>query len=131
MANFRWDPDFELGVAAMDQEHKCLIRMMDDLHAAHARGASAPVLGAKLQALGSYTVSHFKHEERYMESVSFPQLRTHKLIHKNLLEQFGQHAERFKKTGALDKKFFDFLWNWLSAHIKGIDRKYSPRAKAA
>lgn len=122
---FQWDPtEFTVHVGAMDREHETLIGIMNRLHERHAAGASRAELTALVRELGNYTVKHFTNEEAHMASVGFPGLRTHQLIHKELLEKFQGHARAFEASGQLTEDFFGFLRRWLKAHIKGIDRQY-------
>ncbi len=110
----------------MDDEHKVLIKKMNDLHKAWLEKAPPDHLGRLLEDLGAYTVKHFKDEEAYMEKTKYEGLATHKIIHQSLLKEFQQYAEEFKQTKALREYFFNFLKVWLSSHIRGIDMKYSP-----
>ena len=71
-----------------------------------------------------FTTQHFDNEERYLESIGFPLLAGHKLIHADLLAKFGEHTAEFQRTGELSGRFFDFLRDWVAAHIKGVDVVY-------
>jgi hemerythrin-like metal-binding protein len=133
MANFfDWDPKtFGLGVAAMDQEHQQLIGYMNRLHALYVEKAPRAAIGKALTDLAQFTVKHFTDEEAYMASVGFPELKTHAIMHKTLLERVGGFVADFQKTGQLTDAFFAFLKMWLKAHICGIDIKYAKHPKAA
>jgi len=97
---------------------------MNRLHERHASGADREELGQVLSDLATFTVQHFEHEEAHMAAVGFPELRTHKRVHKQLLEKFVAYQEAFEAGGELTEEFFDFLHRWLRAHIRGIDRRY-------
>ncbi|MGE0789874.1 MAG: bacteriohemerythrin [Sandaracinaceae bacterium] len=126
-----WEERFALGVPSMDGEHKELLRRMNDLYDLVGAGAPRPKVKAALEGLAEYTVDHFTHEEKHMEAIGFPGLASHKLIHAQLLERFGGHADAFARGEPLGDAFFRFLKVWLASHICGVDRKYSPKAKAA
>ena len=129
---FQWDPSvYSVSVDKMDREHEVLIEIMNRLHARYSAGAATAELSGIVQELVDYTVLHFEHEEAHMESVGYPGLGSHKLIHKDLLEKFGKHVDAFRTSGALTEDFFLFLRRWLAAHIKGIDRKYGEHGKLA
>lgn len=120
-----WDRNtLSVHVASMDQQHEHLIGLMNHLYDRHKSSAPREEVGKILKTLGDATVKHFASEEAYMDSIHYPELGKHKSIHHNLLMQLGQHVEQFKTTGVLEEDFFVFLRLWLSAHIKGIDRKY-------
>lgn len=128
MADFyKWDPAFlSVDVKEMDGEHIILIEKMNALHAAYTAKAPLDQLKHLVQDFASYTVKHFSDEEAYMDKIKFEGAATHKIIHKQLLAEVTKHVEEFQKTGALTEKFFSFLSVWLTSHIRGIDRKYSP-----
>ena len=132
MSLFEWDPnEYSVKVQAMDNEHQVLIQKMNALFDAHQRGADFAQLKHLLSDLGKYTVKHFEDEEAFMEKIGFDGLKTHKVVHKQLVEKFTNHAEEFEKTQELTDDFFNFLKFWLRSHIKGIDKKYGEVANAA
>lgn len=127
---FEWDPKkFSVSVQSMDNDHMKLIELMNKLHQLHESKAGRAEQGATLDALAAFTVRHFQGEEKYMESVKFAGLATHKIIHQNLLAKVTQFVSDFKGGKPLSDEFFTFLKVWLSAHIQGIDRQYSNAGK--
>lgn len=127
MADFYVWTKEELGldVPDMDREHQTLIAKMNALYDAIENKQPNDQVQKFVDDLAAYTTQHFADEEAYMESVQFPGLATHKIIHGQLLKQFSEHMEEYKKTQTLGKSFFNFLKVWLTGHIRGIDRKYS------
>lgn len=130
MSFFKWQPTFDVGVEEMNQEHQQLMQLMNRLYELNDKKAAKLELRLALKALGDFTVRHFSDEEKYMASIQYQGLDTHKIIHQNLLKQFGEHVDRFEKGGDhLSPQFFEFLRFWLSAHIQGVDIKYGDFAK--
>lgn len=126
---FVWDPQrLELKVTEMDNEHKKLVDMMNNLYKKNHENASKPELMRVINELADFVVVHFQHEESYLEKIRFPGLLNHKGIHQRLLSQLKQHKTDFETSSAakINEKFFDFLTLWLSAHIQHIDMQYSP-----
>lgn len=124
-----WDRSkYTVNVDAMDHEHEALVALMNKLYARHSAGATSGELERVLDELGAATVRHFASEERYLESIKYSGLATHKLIHRDLLTKFQAHSATFKRTRKLDDELFRFLRSWLTAHIQGIDRKYGAPA---
>ena len=123
---FAWEDRYDLKVDAMNGEHKILINKMNQLHASwEAQGEDVP---ERFQDLAAYAVQHFEEEEKYMESIGFPELGVHKQIHKGLLEKVTGYGEQLSEKGQLPGEFFDFLKIWLASHICGIDMKYGEHA---
>ena len=127
MPFLNWDDSLDTGVTRMNDEHKVLIDLMNHLYDLNEVGSAKPTLQKAIQSLVDYTVKHFEDEENYMESIGFSGLKTHKIIHKQLLDKVTDFQRRFSDghDTILGNEFFDFLRNWLIAHIKGIDIKYS------
>ena len=120
-----WDDRFDTGVPAMNEQHKKLIDLMNELYDAGQQKAAKPVIVAAIEALEKWTVRHFQEEEAFMESISYPDLEVHRGTHRSLLKTFLEYkAEAVGGNGVVPAKFFHFLKFWLSSHICGIDAKY-------
>lgn len=127
MALLDWKPELELGVAAMDREHRELVAAMNKIHELDREKAGRATVDAALQQLIKLTKAHFADEEKHMAAIGFPGLAVHARIHADMLRKVAAHYETFRAgSGAVAKEFFDFLVLWLGAHIMGIDRKYAP-----
>lgn len=133
MAFFEWNEKLDLGVKDMNGEHQKLIDLMNHLYDLNHANASKAEVGGAVKALADWTITHFEHEEAFMESIDYPELKTHRLIHENLLAQLKEHMEAYEagSNNQLDEKFFLFLKVWLTGHIMGIDMKYGKFANAA
>jgi hemerythrin len=126
---FDWQPRFGLGVGEMDDAHKRLIHLMNQLHEQRAAGDGKAELRRTLKALADYTRQHFAEEEAFMASIAFPGLSQHQRIHHGLLTNLAEHVARFEAgSGAVDEELFSFLKLWLTGHIRGIDRSYAEHA---
>lgn len=132
MAFMDWTASLDLGVPAMDAEHKGLVDAMNKIYELGDKGADKATIDAAIQKLAGLTTRHFADEEKHMAAVGYPDLATHAVIHKNMLEKFTVLYNDFKAgAGKVDKAFYDFLKFWLKSHIMGIDRKYADHGKPA
>ena len=109
MTVLAWDPiRFDVGVPKLNAEHQAIVGLMNAIHDRATAGAAKPELEGLFQKLASVTVGHFADEEAYMESVAFPDLKSHKVIHQRLLADFTAHKAKFDAgNGQVDKAFFD------------------------
>ena len=131
MSLMDWNERFDIGVDAMNHEHQGLLDAMNALHDADKAGVTGPEINRLVAELGRLSAEHFAHEERYMETIGYEGLKTHKIIHQDLLRKYGDFAEKIRAEGGkAEPAFFTFLKLWLSAHIMGIDMKYGPKAGA-
>jgi hemerythrin-like metal-binding protein len=121
-----WSEDFNVGVEEMNDEHKVIISLIGELFDKHENETDFDSTLKTLDELVKYTVKHFDDEEKFMESINYSEITSHKLIHKKLLADLESFGKKVTEERKLDDDFFNFLNMWLTAHIKGIDMKYSP-----
>ncbi|MFV2040030.1 MAG: bacteriohemerythrin [Acidimicrobiales bacterium] len=124
MALLEWSESLDVHVDPMNIEHVELIRLMNVAY--DVNGTGRVVVAAALSELVDFLVTHFAHEEAYMESVGFEGLETHRGIHDDLLAKMAKHVQDFRgsDSGVLPEEFFEFLKFWLVSHIQGIDAEY-------
>ncbi|MCA8977250.1 MAG: hemerythrin family protein [Planctomycetes bacterium] len=127
-----WNDKLVLGVGPMDSEHQGLVEAMNHVYELDQANAGKAAVDAALQKLAALTTKHFADEEAHMEKIGYPDLRTHQVVHKNMLQKFTELFTAFKAgSGSVDKAFYDFLKFWLKSHIMGIDRKYADHKSPA
>lgn len=130
MAFLEWDSRLDVGVDLMNDQHKALIKLMNDLHTLDQNGTPKAKKLDVARELASLAAKHFRDEERYMESIRFEGLARHKQIHAKLEEKLQQYLDEFGCAGTdFNQDFFYFLRSWLRAHIAGIDVKYGKAAR--
>ncbi len=126
---FVWKDDYYLGVDAMDDEHKILINKINLLaESINLNDKTSKILNAYRQ-LRDYTHKHFSDEERYMESIDYPQLTNHKEIHRSLLAKLASYEAKIVEPQFDPSDLMLFLNDWLIKHILGVDMKYARFAK--
>jgi len=126
MPLLEWSDAYSVNIAAIDEQHKGLVDLINQLHSAMLRRQSGEVLGAILDELGTYVERHLSYEEELLRRYDFPGLAEHEAKHRDLRERVSEfrkdHASgRMVPTTAL----IDFLRKWLSEHILGTDRLYA------
>lgn len=128
LQQFIWSDKLSLGVDVMDDEHKILIQKINNLVINLEKQTISKDKKSLLAAftdLANYTVEHFSHEEKFMETMNYPQLNSHKKIHEKLLNQVGLYGQQIQNETLDDRKLIGFLRNWLISHIMGVDMQYA------
>lgn len=121
-----WNGASQAGVQTMDHEHGRLVKQMNDLHARWIEDAPRPLVARSLQVLYDGTLAHFRHEEAHMRQHRHPGSEAHCRIHRELMQRLTRFRDTFVKEGTnLDPEFFEFLKQWLSAHILEVDASYA------
>ena len=126
----RWDSSLQLGITQIDDQHKQLVGMINDLHRAMKQRQTLAVSAGILERLISYTVMHFAVEEKLFQKYGYPEYDQHKKIHEKLVVQVKEFKTKVEQGDAtISMELMDFLKDWLANHIKGTDKKYVPFLK--
>lgn len=127
-----WDDRLSVGVKQIDDEHKHLIKLVNELHDAIRANQGKEVLGRVLDGLIAYTGSHFGHEESEMKRTNYPQASSHAAEHAALVKKVLaiQAQYRAGKVAVLGMETLAFLRDWLVRHIKGTDQALGQYLKA-
>lgn len=86
MADFTWHNFFEIGVDFIDDDHKNLLIIIQDVRNAIDANEHNKCI-TLLNKLITEARNHFKREEQYLEEVKYPELEEHKKYHNDLLER--------------------------------------------
>ena len=132
MPLINWEPRFSVGSLVLDEQHKTLIALINQLHAAMLKGAPAGEMRQVFSELVAYTESHFKAEEGLMQRGGYPRLEAHCAEHREFVRTIRESYARLlagKLTVSMD--LLRFLKSWLSGHILGTDQQYVPYLQSA
>jgi hemerythrin len=135
MVLYPWDPALETGNAAIDDQHRRLFALANDLAEAIA---TCPVtdeglceededtLANAIFGLADYCVEHFADEEALMASIGYPQLSTHRSLHEQLSGETLRHAaDYFNDEGIVPETLAPLFAEWLTSHILQHDMGFA------
>ncbi|MFC1887075.1 bacteriohemerythrin [Thermodesulfobacteriota bacterium] len=124
MALIDWSEALSVGFEEVDDDHKKLVDMINNIHNAVSQIRDKDKLADTLEDLLGYTSWHFRHEERLMQNYGYPELFNHKLKHEELAQQATELYERFLGgDDGVPAMLLPFLKDWLTDHITGTDKK--------
>ncbi len=124
-ATFQWKDSYSVKVAALDNQHKKLFDLINELHVAMSRGHGKDIVGDVLRRLIDYTVHHFSAEEMLMQNHNFPGLVAHRAEHKALTDKVLAFKKEFDAgTSYVTVQLMTFLQQWLKNHIQTVDQRY-------
>ena len=123
-----WNEKMSVGVAELDQDHKKLVTMLNQLFDAINSGHGKETLNKILDEMIAYAVTHFAHEEKFFAQTGYPETAAHKQEHEKFKRQALEVQQKCKNgaNGTLSLEVMNFLKNWLVNHIQGVDKKYGP-----
>ena len=127
MEQITWTEDFSVGVVKLDEQHKKLIKMINQLIAEPWTDTKSETVSNLLSEMTNYAQVHFTTEEELMRQYIYPQLE----------EQIAQHRAFKKKTvdfctatmlnvGIVPETMLNYLSDWLVNHILSCDMAYKP-----
>ena len=123
-----WNEKLSVGVASLDEDHKKLVALLNQLFDAIYSGHGKESLGKTLDDMIAYAKTHFNHEEMFFAQTAYPDSAAHHAEHEKFTCRVLEEREKYKKgaTGTLSLEVINFLKNWLLDHIQGTDKKYGP-----
>jgi len=134
MAFMQWSPNMSVGLSELDEDHRYLIKIINDL--ADAIGAASgkvrsDVLRQSLRGLQRYAEFHFAREEGVMRACGYAPLGRHQEEHRDFTEKMTALSKSFDDDdGAapaeINEELLDYLKDWLTHHILIVDMSYKP-----
>jgi hemerythrin len=129
---FKWSPAYSVNIKTIDNQHLELVNILNRLFVAVAKREGDKVIAGILDALISYTQTHFALEERLLRQAQYKDLEAHMEEHKKLLAQLDHLCKKHLiEEKAIYFEMLSFLKTWLKEHIQGVDTKYSAALQQA
>jgi hemerythrin len=127
MAIITWSESLSVGVRKYDEQHKRLIKLINELHAAMMERKGQAALRKVFDELVAYTKTHFADEEREMKRLAYAGYDKHSVEHGLFVEKVAAMRDKLDKGAVgLAVETMDFLTDWLKKHIAGVDKLYAP-----
>jgi hemerythrin len=124
---FPWSDTYSVQIGIVDMQHKNLVDLINELHQAMITRTGKEHLGKILSNLLKYTQAHFKAEEGILKSNQYPDFINHKVEHDRFTKTVLDFQSKFQRNEiGLTIDVMDFLKDWLSKHIMGVDKRYAP-----
>lgn len=131
MALIKWQPTFNLNIAIIDEQHKLLVDLINELSEAYTSNKDRKILEKLINKLGVYASMHFAREEHYFEHFGYPDMDAHLKEHDHFDDMITQFEDEFVSGKEdLSITILLFLSEWLVGHINDSDKKYVPYLKA-
>jgi hemerythrin len=120
-----WSGTLSVGVQEIDEQHKELVGLLNELHRAVVEHHGSAACADILRRLAEYTRIHFAVEESLMRILAYPEFERHKGEHDALIAQVKQlQAKLAEGKATITFELLHFLKVWLTRHIQASDRRY-------
>lgn len=125
MSYATWQEKFLIGVPELDDDHRMLFDLVNQVHDTYANGMAEADLERVFGILMEYVQNHFRREEEFMSSRGYAGLEDHRGHHALLRQELEDLHRRFvAKEPGLGLELLAFLKNWLHFHIMEEDMRY-------
>ena len=123
VTHIEWSSDIELGHTEIDEQHKRLLMLGEDLAETPINPATNKPSDEQLQALIEFAQKHFTFEESLMRSTGYPGVAEHANFHNTLLAQLRTYCFRTQRGMHTDPVALNsFFGHWIVPHIGSEDR---------
>jgi hemerythrin len=126
-----WDESYSVGIESIDNDHKKLIHLINNLQTAMDYKTDNVFEKQTLAEVIDYTKYHFAREEDLMEKNGYSDFVAHKAQHEKMITKVTALVETYEmdesegiKSGAIESLHM-YLKSWLINHINGTDQEYS------
>ncbi|QJB57102.1 bacteriohemerythrin [Pseudodesulfovibrio sp. zrk46] len=120
-----WTNKLAMGIDSIDNQHKTLVKLINELNRAMRNKESASVIQRIVAGLKDYVVTHFAYEEKLFALHRYPETEEHKAIHTQFVEKVGDFELALQSGKAVVSiEVMNFLKDWLVEHIMGTDKQY-------
>lgn len=125
---YEFKDEYLTGIPMIDEEHEKLFALAEDIY--HLKNEEFipdkyDNIRQILEELKEYTITHFAHEEEYMQSIGYKQLFTQKIQHDKLRETIDTWDidEIDEDQDAAIDEILNTVTEWLVDHILYLDKK--------
>lgn len=134
MTTVEWTEDLSLGVKEIDDQHKKLFGIMNEVMAAIESSSGELEISQVLERLVDYCNYHFAAEEELMRSIEYPGYDEHVLTHNSLRDTITGFAKKHEQDTSVSlDELGTVLSFWFVSHIMEGDKAIAThiRDKAA
>lgn len=128
MSLIQWRDEYRTGDAAVDEEHRELIELINELHerlTAKKRGRSREHVVEFLGEIYARIASHFALEERKMRDTGYGEYEAHKSEHERLLDAIRDIMTDYDEGlyEEFEQTLSEHLDHWFSEHFRTFDAR--------
>jgi len=122
-----WSDEYSVGVQKLDDQHKNIINLVNELHKATGISSCDQTLHDIMDKMCKYASDHLDYEESLLKEIDYPEFDDHQKGHRKYIEAVADYAiDATLEDFAIPDKLLTFLNEWWLKHILEEDMKYKP-----
>lgn len=120
-----WDNQYNVGVVELDNQHKGLFAIINELIDAIESNSEEEHLQHIIDSIIRYKRLHFSTEERYFKEFNYEETEIHMHAHEMFNKKIAE-IQKQNEGNAITFSFalVDFLEDWLIEHLMTVDQHY-------
>lgn len=123
-----WKSEYNINNFKIDREHQQLFSIAREaLSISKLKKDEEQIekLKKTITKLFDYVGTHFSNEQKHMESISYPELEEHKLLHKNMINMLTNLVSKLNsmELEQIQQALFNFIEEYFIRHIILEDKK--------
>lgn len=123
---FEWDDDYSVNIREIDNQHKRLVELINELDDAFDSDEKFEVVRDVLKRLRDYIKEHFSYEEGLLVKYGYENIKEHMDQHMKFIVKIRElSVEACNGGNGVFQELLDFLMEWLINHILESDMQYS------
>lgn len=132
MALITWGPKYETGLNIIDEQHRGLVDLINELNEALVGERGMEIMSRIFDELFNYIHVHFHDEENLMKLHEYEDFSEHSRQHDIFTSQMDMFREAFQDgSKVVSSEVLEYLRSWLLTHITSTDRGYISLFKEA
>lgn len=129
MAKYSWTDQFNVGIEAIDSQHRRIVDYINLLDDANTGRGSREEIGKLIDAVVDYTISHFAFEEGLLSDAGYPFLKVHHKVHVLFAKRIADLQAQFNSGDDVTENLSSMLVTWLLNHIQHEDADFVETVK--
>jgi hemerythrin len=124
MTLLTFKPEYSVGIDSMDEEHRQLIRLINELYEEMKERKDRDSIEQFLGDIHAAVSAHFALEERLMSKAGFEEFDAHKEDHEELLDQIRDMMDVFDQDSERGMSVLrERLSDWFASHFATFDAR--------
>jgi hemerythrin-like metal-binding protein len=125
MSIVAWRNDYSLGMPEIDEQHKALFELINELWEAIVKRVAVENQMLVIEGLERYALAHFAAEETFMRAIKYSKFDDHKKLHDQFVQRVAEEKIRLLAGHGFSLDVIYFLKDWLVDHILVADQDYA------
>jgi hemerythrin len=122
-----WSGNFATGIELIDNQHKNLFILTNELYHACRLGGDEldSVFKETMSRMVEYVRFHFATEQELLQRIKYPNYAEHKSAHDSLIKTIIETTTDYGKKRFVPNNFVRSLKDWIVSHIGHSDKLYA------